>query len=113
MTNQSKELIKIGDKVWLFDINRRVYSKDGGIGRAPIYSEHFYEAIISGETKRSWIVNGKKFDKKDCRGLYTNKQKEDAIWANENRRKIVRKVEICNVSLLRRIQEILISGGLS
>lgn len=97
--------MKTGDKIWLFDINRRIYPKNGKGN--PIYSEHFYQAIVSGETKRSWLVAGKKFSKKNPLGIYTNEQKSDAIWENENRYKIIEKIEFCSIDKLKQIENIL------
>jgi len=50
--------MKIGSKVWRFDSNRRVYERDERGDKRLIYAEHFYEATITGETSRSWIVDG-------------------------------------------------------
>lgn len=99
--------MKVGDKVWIFDHNYRVYPKDKLIGSAPIYSEHFRQKTIESETSRSWIVDGIKYSKKDVLGLYTDEQKEDVIWENENRYKIVHEVEKCSVYILRKINILL------
>ena len=49
--------MKVGDKVWIFDTNRRVYPKvNGRVTGGPIYAEHFVQAEITGETSKSWIV---------------------------------------------------------
>ena len=45
---------KVGDPVWVFDINRRVYASDGRGG--PIWREHWVKRQITAETTRSWIV---------------------------------------------------------
>lgn len=39
--------------VWVFDINRRVYPEGGGIGRSPIYREHWRKVAVTGQTSRS------------------------------------------------------------
>ena len=98
--------MKVGDKVWLFDFNRRVYPKNGSISNSPIYSEYFYQATIDGETSRSWIVLCQKFPKKNPIGLYTDKQKADKIWVNENRYRIVKLVENCSIEKLKQIEEL-------
>ncbi len=99
---------KVGDTVWIFDSNRRVY-KDGRGGA--IYAEHWYSTKIVGENRASWIVlphgRGMKIDKKTCalRGeLYgTRAQVEfsrdavDAdIWLMENRWRIAELLQRCN-----------------
>ena len=99
--------MKVGDKIWLFSGNRRVYRKDGVEYSSPIYSEHFYQDTIDGETSRSWIVGKTKFSKKDTRGIFTDQEKEDAIWANDYRWKIVDSVGHCPVSILKKINELL------
>ena len=51
--------IVLGQTVWVFNENRRVYNKDAN-GRsvgAPIYREKWIETTITGETTRSWIVS--------------------------------------------------------
>jgi len=99
--------MKVGDKVWLFDGNRRVYPKSAGMSCAPIYSEHFYSVTIDSETSRSWIVDGVKFPKNNPIGIYTDQQKEDMIWARENRRKIIDVVDRCSAKELREIYNLL------
>jgi hypothetical protein len=97
--------MKVGDEVWLFSENWREYVA-GQSG--PVYSSHFRKFKIEGETSRSWIVCDKKFPKADARGLYTDQQKDDEIWANETRYKIVRQVEHCSVEKLKLIQQLLL-----
>lgn len=50
----------IGDSVWVFDENRRVYTKpaNGKIYSSgpPIWREHWRQMWIIGETNRSWIL---------------------------------------------------------
>lgn len=99
--------MKVGDSVWLFDTNRRVYEKDGVKHNSPIYSEYFFKATINGETSRSFIILGKKFNKKNPLGVYTEQQKEDKIWANSIRYDLIRKVERCEPSMLRKIEKIM------
>ncbi len=104
--------MKIGDKVWLFDTNRRIYPKDNrGMGAAvmgaPIFSEHFYQVTIDGETSRSWLIGREKFSKKDPLGIYTDEQKEDKIWDHVNRYKIIDKIKNCSVSKLKQINSII------
>lgn len=100
--------VKVGDEVWMFDINRRVYENNKG---SPIFNGHFYKAQISGETARSFIVSRKKYPKNNLSWMYTDEQKLDAIWADENRYKI-REI-ICNVDIetLKKIAAILDERG--
>jgi hypothetical protein len=50
--------VKIGDTVYRFDGNWRVYRKDAngrGVG-PPLYREHWRPTAIVGETSRSWVT---------------------------------------------------------
>jgi hypothetical protein len=48
------EAPKIGDTIWLFDINRRVYAPDKSGG--PIWREHWRPVEIVSETSRSYVT---------------------------------------------------------
>jgi len=99
--------MQVGDKVWLFDGNRRVYKKNGESFTAPIYEEHFYLAIIDGETSRSWLIGRNKYSKKNLLGIYTDEQKADQIWDHCSRYKIEEKVRHCSINQLKQIDKIL------
>lgn len=96
--------LKVGDKVWLFDFNRRVYGKESS---APIYEQQFYQDVIEGETSRSWIIGRRKFAKNNPIGIYTDEQKADKIWDNSVRYKIQDKVGRCSTEQLKQIDLIL------
>jgi hypothetical protein len=96
--------MKVGDKVWLFDYNRRRY--ESGKGGGPIFAEHFYEAKIDGETSRSWMIGRQKFPKLNPRGIYNDEQKADMIWEHENRFKLRHKLDVCSINSLRKIDAI-------
>lgn len=96
--------MKIGDKIWLFDANRRIYKKGE---QSPIFSEHFYKVTIDGETSRSWLIGRDKFSKKDPCGIYTDEQKEDKIWDHMNRYKIIDKIKNCSIAKLKQINSII------
>lgn len=98
--------MKVGDKVWLFDQNRRIYQKDGIISASPIYSEHFRQAKIEGETSRSWIIYGEKYPKASP-GFFTDAEKEEDIWDKENRMRLIEQVRRCPIKTLREIDAIL------
>ena len=48
----------IGDTVWYFDPNHRVYNRDANGRRigGPIWREHWRPVEVTGETRLSWIV---------------------------------------------------------
>jgi len=124
--------MQIGDKVWIFDGNRRIYEDDkGNKTQNPWYRGHFVEKYIIGETKQSWIVGYKgndidsktnfKANKKTLiysiinnysldKKLYISEEEiERKCWVYENRSRIIRKVEQCHdYDKLRKIEEILL-----
>jgi len=126
--------MQIGDKVWLFDSNRRVYQDDkGNTTTSPWFRGNFTERYIVGETKRSWLVGFKgntvedrtniKVDKKNLtysitnnfgfdKKLYISEEEIDRkCWINDNHRKIIRLIEQCSdYDKLLKIQEILSEG---
>ena len=107
-------LLTIGSTLWEFDPNYRVYGSDRG---APIYAEHFRPVTITGETPRSWLVGGstRPVNKQTLRRVvpgfghaqyYTDEGKDEAIWAHENRGRLVRAVGFASVAQLRQIAAI-------
>jgi predicted DNA-binding transcriptional regulator AlpA len=83
--------------VWIFDENRRVYGKDRS---EPIWREHWRRREITGETSRSWIVEGypelkiPKNSKTPQRHLaWSEKELDQLCWLHEHRYRIVRDVE--------------------
>lgn len=114
-------MLKIGDTVWRFDGNRRVYRQPGTYsgGGAPIYREHFEPLKIVGETKVSWIMErGWKANKKTLkgeassfeyggRGFFTAEQLEDDIWQHEHRHGIRALFDRASPAQLKQIAAIL------
>ena len=85
--------LAVGSTVYVFDENRRVYTKpaDGGWGEI-IYREHFRPRKIVGETSRSWVLEGydeAKVNKKTLAGVYVDDEAVDrACWIHDNAHKI-------------------------
>lgn len=110
----------IGSTVWVFDIDRRVYSSARS---GPIYREHFVAHRIVEETPRSWVLdNGMKFNKatkesaRDNRGykkrLFDETQVNDACFVNDHRAELSRAVLMCDdAETLRRIAAVLAGDG--
>lgn len=94
--------LKVGDKIWHFDGNRRVYppKKPGEIfsSGGPIYRHHWHEVEITGETSRSWVtLYGRCPKARDHHGwALTASEVEDDCWANSHRYAIQRMVERCS-----------------
>jgi hypothetical protein len=119
MKKQFKDL-KIGDSVWLFDYNRRIYKKKDGFSYGgPIYRYHWYEKKIIGSTKLSWIVNTR-FDIKHCLKIGKNKirshynillseqELNDKVWEHDNICGISEAVRKCkDITVLRKVAEII------
>lgn len=88
----------IGNTVYVFDMNRRVYRKDG-VGAGPIWREHWRPEKVSSETSRSWVTDhGTKIPKKghDPRSFaFSLGQIESQAWVQEHRYKISSMVERC------------------
>lgn len=101
--------LKIGDTVWVFEINRRVYPRgEKGLHSAPIYREHFMPYEVIGQTSRSWLIGASggheicKVSIKDPFGkqrgdgaprIYDEAGVDDMCWLNDHRYKLMRKIE--------------------
>lgn len=92
----------IGQTVYIFDINRRVYPKDDkgrSISGGPIWREHWRPEKIESETSRSWVTEfGNRIPKKnpDPRCVTFSKAEiEEMAWVHEYRYRIVRCLEVC------------------
>jgi hypothetical protein len=114
--------MKIGDTVWVWDGNVRVYKDKGG---GPDFRSSFVAHVIFKETRSSWLLDGDgwdalKVDKKtlELRGanLFGKRRKvfvspqeiEDDIFVNDYRHRIATAVERCqDATTLRAIQELL------
>lgn len=110
--------MKIGDTFWIFDVNRRVYDKNRkGYSGGPIYSEHFAKVEVIGETTRSWIFGhrGSSFelfkDPKNKPGsntrYFTDEEKSDQVWLDDNRMAIIRQVERLGANDMRKVARLI------
>lgn len=107
--------MKIGDEIFYYDENHRVYEKDSN-GRSfggPIFKEHFRRGIITGETRDYWLIDswGMRIKKKpvDLKfGVLTQEQVEDLVWLAVNRYKLVEKIKYSNdIVILKKIAELI------
>ena len=121
--------MQIGDKVWIFDGNHRIYKDvEGNETRSPWYRGHFVERYIVGETKQSWIVGLKGREPNHRSNIKVKKStlsypadygldghlylSEDEIdqkcWKNENHYALGERVRRCyDYQKLKEIEEIL------
>ena len=119
--------LKIGDTVWLFDINCRVYPPKGNDGRsygAPIYREHWRPVPITGENRASWEIGRygsfpkkKPADKaflatymKNGYGGYrvalSVQEVNDDVWKYAHGFRIADLVKNCDAATLRKVAEL-------
>jgi hypothetical protein len=84
--------------VWIFDTNRRVYVK-GQPG--PVWREHWIRYAVTGETSRSWLLEGgRRAPKKRNRVqrgwiAFSEAEIDAAEWLQLHKYRIVRFVETC------------------
>jgi hypothetical protein len=107
--------LNIGDTLYHFDGNRRVYHPDRHSG--PIYERHFELVVIIGETKLSWIMDryknkvNKKTLESACqfaeRGYFTKAGMDADIWSHDHRHKIIDGVRHVDTERLKEIARIL------
>jgi hypothetical protein len=96
--------MQVGDVVYRFDRNHRVYAKAEGARFAssgPIYREHFRPAYIVGEEGRSWLVSStpdgshpRKIGKAKAAFL-TAEQVDADCWVNGNRHHVCALLQRC------------------
>ena len=98
--------MKVGDTIWYFDVNRRVYPKPG---EGCLYAEHWREVEIKSETSRSWVTNRGKVSKKGQRGwAFTRQEVDDDIYIYDNQYLLSERIKNCqNPGVMRAIKELL------
>jgi hypothetical protein len=116
-TAMAKRKFEVGQRAWRFDENRRVYAPNGSGG--PIFAKHFAEHRVLEINSHSYVIGaidndgkvhasvpGKIGFQKAEKEFLTDTEREDAIWLNEHRYRIVRKVEYTTGANFRKIAEI-------
>jgi hypothetical protein len=107
----------IGETVYLFDGNQRVYKNDDGTPSSTPNPRRYWRATeIVNQTRDSWVLKyeGMKVDKKTMRlrlrdyfaldpRVYTQAQMEDKLWSDMHRGEILRLVQDADVTTLRRV----------
>ena len=104
-------------KFYYFDINRRVYEKNGVKSNAPFFEDHFVKITIVAENDREFIDHLKRTINKRSMlfklgrttrvKVYTEQEKEDAIYVNSKAHKLAEKVRKADANTLRKIEELL------
>lgn len=111
----------IGQTVWRFDSNHRVYTKPypgcKWSGSVLIYREHWRPCVVVGETSRSWLVGirlgGNAHWKVPKRGPHpgfalSEQEVDDDCWLNQHRLAISQAVlYLRDATKLRQIADII------
>ncbi len=128
----SFDALQIGNRIWNFDINCRIYpprnSRPNFGGPSPIYEKHFREFTIIGETKFCWLavrdaswsheratkVNKKSLQSANTGGANTDTQwftdatKHVAVWLQANRLPLANAISNCkNIHILKQVAHLL------
>lgn len=123
-TSERSKTVKPGDRVWIFDSNRRRYDDNKRV----IYRAHFNPVVIEDETARSWVITyqGRRFNINKKTGeigsttypgmskvvYYSEQEIDQACWIHDNRAEITRKVSFCrDYKTLRKIEALLAGEG--
>ena len=108
--------------LYYYDINSRVYDM-GGVKKSSPYEEGYYRRLeIVSENEKEYVCNVGVVNKKTmmyARGrgwgkimVYTEKQKNDAVYIAEQGHKIRDRMRGLSADELRRVEAILIENGL-
>lgn len=107
--------MRVGDELFTFNENHRVYKRDenGKAFGGPIYREHFRPIYVIGETSKSWIIGHDKTEyfktpksNPFSKNLYTKELMEDKILDQSMRYKVVDAVRYSDVETLKKIAAI-------
>ena len=100
-----------------FDVNRRVYEKDGKRSNAPFYEEHFVKIQIIEETDKEYIcqygrtINKRsmlyKIDSSTRKKVFTEQEKEDDVYVNSKAHSLAELVRKSDANTLREVERLL------
>jgi hypothetical protein len=114
---------KVGDEVYLFSENARVYTKaapgEKWTGSKIIFRGYFVKYKIVGETSRSWLIGCEwkptKYPKNRkvenphwwAGRFYTQEEVDEACWLETNRQALADTVKFClDIAKLKEVAEI-------
>lgn len=112
---------KIGDPVWVYDQNLRVYRRSPETGKAigsPVYRESFRKFEITSESKTSWVVgrrdNDRVIAKISKNGMssggimaFSEQELDDLCFINDNRHQISHHIStIIDATVLREVARV-------
>ena len=102
---------------YYFDVNRRVYEKDGIKRNAPFYEEHFVKIEIIEETDKEYIcqygrtINKRsmlyKIDSSTRKKVFTKQEKEDDVYVNSKAHSLAELVRKSDANTLREVELLL------
>lgn len=102
---------------YYFDVNRRVYEKDGIKRNSPFYEEHFVKIQILEETDKEYICQyGRTINKRSMlykinnstrKKVFTEQEKEDDIYVNSKAHSLAELVRKSDASTLREVERLL------
>lgn len=102
---------------YYFDINRRVYVKNGVKSNASFYEEHFVKINIIDENDKEYIDNFRRTINKRSMlykinnttrvKVFTEQEKEDDIYVNSKSYKLAEMVRKSDADTLRKIEALL------
>ncbi|MCK9599664.1 MAG: hypothetical protein M0R06_11530 [Sphaerochaeta sp.] len=106
--------LQIGETIYIFDGNFRVYPKDGG---ACIYSEHFRPYTIVSETDKEYVCDYGIINKRSGmfkrnprykpQHIFTEAQKNDSVFQQAHSYKISEDVRRLDATMLRKVAELI------
>lgn len=106
--------MKVGDTVFQFDQNLRVYPRNekGNTLGGPIWREHWRKVKVIGETSRSWIIGYSDVKIPKNKPLpwgicIDEKELDKRAWVNDNAHKISEKMRKIPFELLATVAEII------
>ena len=112
MKNQE---LKVGMTVYQFDGNHRIYTKNGVAKSSPYYDEYFRPITILVETETEFRTKHGTITKRslvyNCgrtkSAIYTEQQKTDMVYVEENAHLISEKVRRLSAEKLRLVEVII------
>ena len=102
---------------YYFDVNSRVYEKNGIKRNSPFYEEHFVKIQILEETDKEYICQyGRTINKKSMlykinsstrKKVFTEQEKEDDIYVNSKSHYLAELVRKSDANTLREVERLL------
>ena len=115
--NSALRKTNVSCSFYYFDINRRIYEKNGVKSNSPFYEEHFVKINIIDENDKEYIDIFKKTINKRSMlykinsttrvKVFTEREKEEDVYVNSKSHKLAEMVRKSDADTLRKIEELL------